>query len=287
MENSGLRKISVSTVAFDGHAIDVAFATLAELGVGLVEPAHIKGYMDFSEDDFSEVAASRIVAKLKQHGLRSIAISAHMDSEQDDAVNMLTKRIRFAAGIGANYTITNSSTLDRQSDFEKCIEANLPLAEELGVVIALENPGNGVTNLMRDGKSGAALVRRYNSDFVKLNYDTANALTCTEGDVRPETDIDFAFSCAAHMHLKDVVGRAGSWRYRAIGSGDIDYAVILQKLKTRPEIPLTLELPLRLIRQFHQEPKRDSQIPSIADISQAIRSSWNCLAVGFGDLTRI
>lgn len=278
------RQISVSTVAYDGYAIDVAFAELAEIGIGLVEPAYIKGYMIFDEADFSDAASSTLRHKLVQHGLRAAAISAHMDSGNAEAGEMMARRIRFAAGIGANYVITNATTVERRQELQRVIADNLKLAENLGVFIALENPGNGIGNLMVDGKSGSALVNSFNSKSLRMNYDTANALTCTEGAVRPETDIDYALPFMCHAHLKDVVQVDGGWRYVAIGKGELDYAAILAKLKLRPEIPLTLELPLRLKRKFHQEPERAPDLPDLIDVRLAVRSSWNCVAQAFGDM---
>ncbi len=278
------RHISVSTVAFDGYSFETSFAELERLGIKLVEPAYIKGYMVFTEDDFEAAAVSAMKTSLKQHGLSSLAISAHMDTGELHAEAMLARRIRFTAEIGARYTITNSTTHNRRMPLEKTLVANLRLAEKLGVIIALENPGHGTTNIMMDAERGAELVRSFNSPFLRMNYDTSNALTCTEGGTRPETDIDFALPLSNHMHLKDVVRTNDSWRYVAIGAGEIDYQKLLSKLKLRPDISLTLELPLRLSRKFHQEPVREPHLSKISSVSQAIKESWNCCANAFGDL---
>ena len=282
-----LRHISVSTVAYYGYKIDIALAEIAKFGIGLVEPAYIKSYMIFDETAFSDAAANTMVTKLKQHDLKSHSISAHMDSGNADAQDMLARRIRFAAGIGAKFVITNSTTVERRSDLQKVLETNLLLAENLGVTIALENPGNGPSNLMLDGKTGVALVQSFNSPSLRMNYDTANALTCSEGETRPETDIDFALPLAAHVHLKDVVRVDGHWRYVAIGQSELDYSVLLAKLKSHLEIPLTLELPLRLMRRFHQDPERSTELPDLEEVGATIRSSLNCVAKAFGDLPLI
>jgi sugar phosphate isomerase/epimerase len=281
------RDISVSTVAYDGYPLEDALREIAKIGIRLVEPAYIKGYMDFDEAHFEGAAIVMMRAQLAQHGLRTIAISAHMDSGNPDAVAMLARRIKFTAGIGARFTITNATTHDRRFQLEKTLAANLPLAESLGVTIALENPGNGPDNLMINGSCGAALVKSFNSPWLKLNYDTANALTCTEGETRPETDIDHALGEACHMHLKDVVQQDGRWRYVAVGKGEIDYDVLLSKLKNRADLPLTLELPLRLKRLFHKDPECDPVIPSLEEINSAVRSSWNRCAMAFTDITFI
>jgi sugar phosphate isomerase/epimerase len=278
------RQISVSTVAYDGYPFETSFAELARLGIKLVEPAYINGYMVFSEDDFEATAITAMKARLKQHGLSSLAISAHMDTGAENAEAMLARRIRFTAEIGARYTITNSTTRDRRLTLEKTLEANLRLAEKLDVIIALENPGHGDTNIMMDAERGAELVRSFNSPFLRMNYDTSNALTCTEGGTRPETDIDFALPVSNHMHLKDVVRRDGGWKYVAIGAGEMDYSKLLSKLKPRWEMPLTLELPLRLRRKFNEDPQREPQLSPIQTIAQSIKESWNCCAKAFGDL---
>jgi sugar phosphate isomerase/epimerase len=280
------RQISVSTVAYDGYPIDVAFAELQRLGVTLVEPAYIKGYMVFDEDDFEAPAALAMNALLKRHSLGCVAISAHMDTGAPDAEAMLARRLQFTAAIGARYTITNSTTHDRRSSFERTLMRNLRLAEQLGVVIALENPGNGPDNLMLDAARGAALVQSFNSPFLRMNYDTGNALTCTEGRTRPEIDIEFALPLSSHMHLKDVVRKEGRWHYVALGSGEIDYGKLFAKLKPRPDIPLTIELPLRLKRMFHQDPERDGERPSLADIAVAITTSWKTCATFLGETER-
>lgn len=276
--NVSQHNISVSTVAYDGYPIDDALRQIAAIGLPLVEPAYIKGYMDFDETDFEDAAIRLMRSRLARHGLKCIAISAHMDSGNPDATAMLARRMRFTAGIGARYTITNSTTHDRRNQLERALLANLPLAERLGVTIALENPGNGPENLMPDGKRGAKLVRSFNSPWLKLNYDTANALTCTEGGTRPETDIAHALQEACHMHLKDVVREDGRWKYVAIGAGELDYNQLLATLKTRADIPFTLELPLRLKRSFHKNPERNPVIPSLNEINAAVRTSWNTCA---------
>lgn len=46
--------LSVSTVAYDGHPLDVALASLAALGIDTVELAYIEGYSTaFDESVFS------------------------------------------------------------------------------------------------------------------------------------------------------------------------------------------------------------------------------------------
>jgi sugar phosphate isomerase/epimerase len=267
------RAISISSVAYDGFPLSVAIEEIAGLGLPLIEPAYIRGYMVFEEADFEEPATEALARQLRQSGLSSIAVSAHMDQGHPDAAAMLARRMRHTAGIGARFTITNATTTDKRDALMRVLDANLKLAEDLDVIIALENPGHGSTNLMRDGASGAALIRGIGHPRIRMNYDTSNALTCTEGDMRPETDILAALPETAHLHLKDARAEDGRWSYAALGEGDVDYAPLIAALKTRPELPITVELPLRLLRRFGQDPIRSETVMPLEHINAAILRS--------------
>jgi sugar phosphate isomerase/epimerase len=265
--------LTVSTVVFEGHRLETAFAEIAAQGIDHVEPAFIRGYMDFTEDDLEEPAAKRMRALIKTAGLSSAAISAHMDLGHPDSVAMLARRIRYTAGIGARFCITNASPKDTESQFRRAIESNLPLAEQLGIVIAIENPGHGTSYVVRDGASGARMMAEYASPHLQLNYDGCNALTNSEGVVLPHLDLDAALPFMVHVHLKDVKRSATTWSYTAIGDGEINSMAFIAKLKPYPRIPICLELPLRLQRDFYKDPVREKPVLSIEAIRAAIKRS--------------
>jgi sugar phosphate isomerase/epimerase len=274
------QQITVSTVAYDGYPLKLAIDEIARLGLPLVEPAYIKGYMDFAESDFEEAGSQAVARFMQDAGVSALAISAHMDIGHAQSIEMLARRIRFTAGIGARVTITNATTTDNRDALMRTLEANQTLAEGLGIIIALENPGHGPTNLMKDGASGAALIRSIGMDCVRMNYDTSNALTCTEGAVRPESDIAAALPHAVHVHLKDVIRRQDTWEYVALGAGEIDYDMINAALEAKPGIPIAIELPLRLRRRFHQDPVRASDLVPLDRIGAAIMQSWRRVSEG-------
>ncbi len=267
------RPITVSTVAYDGYPLAAAIEEIARLGLPLVEPAYIKGYMVFEEEDLEVAAAADVARLMRDAGVAALAISAHMDIGHTDAIAMLARRIRFTATIGAKFTITNSTTVVHRDALIRTLEANQKLAEDLDIMIALENPGHGPDNLMKDGASGAALIEAIGMDRVRMNYDTSNALTCTEGAVRPETEILAALPLSVHLHLKDAILRGDRWEYTALGDGDVDYAPLLAAIATRPDLPVTIELPLRLLRRVGHDPMRHPDLVSIDAINAAIRRS--------------
>jgi len=267
------RPIGVSTVAYDGRPIDDAFAGIAQAGAGFVEPAFIKGYMDFDETDLSEAAGAAMARRLRAHGLGCLAISAHMDQGAPEAAEALARRLRFTAAVGAKITITNSTRRLFRDALSRVVEACLPLAETLGVTIALENPGHGDDDLMPDGRRGADIVANFASPWLRINYDTGNTLTHSEGAVRPEDDILHILPTLCHVHLKDVRRTPAGWRYVAIGEGELDQKRIFEALASRPEIPAAIEIPLRLVRGFAAPPRRDPALPALAAISDAVRKS--------------
>jgi hypothetical protein len=71
--------VAVSTAAFDGHPWEAALDALAVLRIARVEPAFIKGYVDFTEGDFSKAAAARLSGMLAERDLAVQGVSAHMD----------------------------------------------------------------------------------------------------------------------------------------------------------------------------------------------------------------
>jgi len=229
--------------------------------------------MDFDETDLSEAAAADMARRLRAHGLDCLAISSHMDQGAPEAAEDLARRLRFTAALGAEITITNSTSRLRRDALSRVVEACVPLAEALGVTIALENPGHGDDDLMPDGRRGAELVAAFASPWLRLNYDTGNALTHSEGVIRPEDDIVHTLPALCHVHLKDVRRAPTGWRYVAIGDGELDQARIFKTLASRPEIPVAVEIPLRLVRGFAAPPRRDPDLPDLAAISEAVQTS--------------
>jgi sugar phosphate isomerase/epimerase len=268
-----MRIVSISTVIFEGYGLETAFAEIAAQGFKWAEPAYIKGYMQFSEDDFSEAAGRNIKSKMAKEGLDAVAISAHFDNGLPDAQPMLERRLRFASALGVKFIITNSTSEETRDRFFRNIDANLSLAQELGITIALENPGNGPTDMMRTAKMARDVIGHFGSAQLRLNYDVGNALTCSEGEVRPEDDLVHALDLSCHMHLKDMARETDRWRFTPIGQGVIDYKAVLKTLAAKTDCPLCLEMPLRLVRRFHENPGRDANTLSLHAIRSAIKAS--------------
>jgi sugar phosphate isomerase/epimerase len=76
-----------------------------------------------------------------------------------------------------------------------------------------------------------------------------------------------------HIHLKDVQVRADGYYFVPIGQGDVDCSSILQRLKSRPDLNLAIEVPLRFHRDLTAQPRRNSARVEIFKIESALRQS--------------
>jgi sugar phosphate isomerase/epimerase len=265
------RTVSVSTALFDGYGMETAIEEIAAAGCRWVEPAYIKGYVDFDETAFSDAGAARLGGLIAGAGLSVTAISAHLDLGQAGAGAMLERRIGFASALGARFVITNAGQAADRRRILSVIKAVQPRCEAADIVLALENPGHGSGALIGNGGEGAALVREIGSPHVRLNYDVGNVFTYSHESMKPEDDIAPAVEAIAHLHLKDVASGADGWRFTAIGDGAIDYRAVWKVLP--PGLPVAVELPLRLDRRGRADPVRRPDRVPLADIRAAMQRS--------------
>lgn len=266
--------LAVSTALYDGYSMEEALANLAEAGIRRVEPAYIKGYVDFDEDAFSDRSAQSFASAMRGEGLSAKAVSAHMDLGAEGAVAMFMRRIRFAATLGARFLITNSTTRSRVAAFERALDAVRPLCLELDVVIALENPGHGKDDLFGTLAGGNAIVDRIGSDGLALNYDIGNVFTYSHGAVDPIDELSGDLRHVRHVHLKDIAVDGEDLRFTPIGAGDLDYGRIIERLTATGGIKdVSLELPLRLSRPGRSDPQRAETPRSLAEIRDALEVS--------------
>ncbi len=270
--------LSVSTAAYDGHPLDVALAELARIGVDRVEPAYIRGYVDFDESAFSDAAAARFASRLAAHGLTAQAVSAHMTLSGPDASAALARRIAFAAGIGAPVLITNAGPAAEQGAILATIAANIGRLEDAGIRLALENPGHGSGDIFGHAAEGLALLDAIGAPQVGLNYDIGNVWTYNNGRVPLAGDLTCALPHMVHAHLKDIRSDGGDWVFCPLGQGGVGYGAIAAQLaRAAPALPLALELPLRLRRPNRGDPERVSDplpLPAIADAITGSLAFW-------------
>ena len=264
------RIVSVSTVAWDGHGMEAALDGAAKAGASHVEPAFIRGTIPFTEQDFDAGPASSLRRALEDRGLRAGALSAHLDLSAPGAGEALQRRIRFAALIGAPFVVTNAGPARAQDAIRRALDA--ALGEE-GPAVLLENPGHGTGDLIPEAAAGAAFLERVGADPARLglNLDLGNVHTYSHGAVPLTGQVAAAGPWLRHLHLKDVRDTGAGWHFTAIGTGDLPYADLLAEVP--PDLPLGLELPLRLRREGYADPSRAEAPVPPEEIAAAVRAS--------------
>ena len=268
----------ISTAAYDGYDLAVAFREIVQAGVNLVEIAFIEGYTDpFSEDYFNDDNAAKIAALLAEFGLRCLSFSSHVNLSQEGIVNIFKNRMRFARKLGARYIISNAAPLPDKDHFMQNIAELGQTAASLGMVIALENPGDGNPNVIDSAEPAARIIEEIGLTSVTINYDFGNLLSHCFNQLKPEQDYKHVLQHAGHFHIKDVVfDKTSGWHFTEIGKGAIDYETILKDLTAFSDsVPLSLEIPLRVTRAPDASPRRGSQPVALEEIRQVMTGSVN------------
>ena len=267
-----MRPVSISGAPYDGYPVPQMLDSMASCGVRYVEPAFIVGYTEpFDESVFSNTYARQYRAWLQASGLGCYAFSSHIDLGREDAVAVFTGRMEFAAALGARVINTNAAVRSGERLFLSNIESLAKRAAALGMVIGLENPGNGEDNLMNDAADGLAWGARLDLPQVRLNYDPGNTFSHRRGQIDPAADAIRALPGCAHFHLKDVRQDDTGWIFTVPGEGEVDTAAIMRALIELATLPFAVELPLRMRRRKDAQPVRAPEPIPLEQIETAVR----------------
>lgn len=267
--------ISISSGAYNGHPLNVAFEEVAKIGGTHLELIFIHGFSNpFEESFFCDASAAEVRKLYDANGLKPGAFAAHMDLSTPESVPQFLARMDFAKGIGAHFMITYAAPLHMEKEFYQNMEIFVSHAEELNLPIAFENPGDGKRNIIEAGRSGAQVIKRMGSEYVKFNYDFGNLMSHYREDVLPEEDFLHVLDNTVHLHVKDSHRTDSGWEFPAIGQGDIDFDFIFTELARRnKDLPLCLEVPVTMTRDVYGKPMMAEVPPSLDDIALTLIES--------------
>jgi len=273
------RIISLSSVPYDGYDFPSALESMAACGVTHVEPAFIIGYSGpINDSDFTADKASQYAGWLNDAGIACYAFSAHnIQFDRADVVDVFRGRMDFAAGMGASIINVTAAARVDSAQYFRDIDLIARHAEQLGIMIGLENPGDGQDNLVNTAQDGIALLKKLGHECIKLNYDAGNTISHRPlgqpGGVDPVADALLAMPYCGHVHIKDVhVGDDGRYFFTPIGKGDIDCVTIVHAV-AKTNLNLTIEMPLRLHRLPNRQPQRRGEPLPLAEVEAAVRES--------------
>ena len=119
---------------------------------------------------------------------------------------------------------------------------------------------------------------------MRVNYDVGNVFTYSHEKLGPTDDIAAVLPATVNLHLKDIASSDWGWRFAPIGQGAIDYDTILAGLAGRgDDLPLALEMPLRLDRPNRAPPQRGYQSVELDVIRSALRDSLDYVRSALGE----
>jgi len=236
--------IAINTLAFHCCPLDMALEEIARL-TDHVEPVFITKYdPTLREEYFTETNARGLANRLEQLRLKTISMGSHMDLGQANAADIFKKRMEFAKVIGTRTIISNAGRKSSETAFCKNMDQLITYAEEIDMVIALENPGDGRDWLLGSVQEGIAVLERLGSDRVRLNYDFSNVFTYSKGTRHPEQELEELLPYIGRLHLKNVKLQKQDWMVCSIGQGVIDYRSLFQQFPELWNIPMSIELPV-------------------------------------------
>lgn len=273
------RIVSVSAAPYDGYPFPRVLESLAACGATHVEPAFIVGYTEpFDESAFAPEQARKYVAWLKDAGIACHAFSSHIDLGRPDALEVFRGRMDFARAIGARVINTNAAHRSNERRFYSNIATLAAHAEQLGMWIGLENPGDGSDNLLNVAADGPGLLAKIAHPRVGLNYDAGNTISH-----RPGTDCAAdalaAMPYCVHTHVKDVRADANGYFFTTLGDGQIDCGRIVQAIAATG-LDLSIEIPMRLHRGRDAKPSRNRYRVPLGDIEAVLTASLRFVREG-------
>lgn len=235
--------LSINTIAYEGYDLSIALEELASIGVNHIELGFTRGFTEgLTEEHFSDQSARKIKQQMSDLGLTSVALSAHIDLTTPDSIDEMKRRIDFGKMLGVQVVHTKVGGVSGRKKFEENIVAIADYAKSMDLIIGLENPAEGVDQIISSGVTGSAVVQDIGSDFVKLNYDFGNAYTYSKGTLDPVEDYKKALPHACYLHLKDLKKKENGWEFSQIGAGVIDYSTIFKELvEENTLLPLSIE----------------------------------------------
>jgi L-ribulose-5-phosphate 3-epimerase len=246
------------TNSYHTYSQDEALQGIAEAGYKAVELSAVPGWTEHVDLDADQRELQR---ELDGYGLEPVSLSAHSDLTTPDGLEHGIKAVRWAAEYGIPIVNTavggHQSADENEAAFLANIGALADEAEKAGILIGLEIHGD----IMASGAVTLPLLEKIGRDSVGINYDTANVVFYS-GDTALE-DVPKVVDKLVHVHLKESSGGKSVWNFGEIGTGDVDFAGVLQVLRDAGyDGPYSVEI------EFTGEPW-----PPLDEVNEAMRRS--------------
>lgn len=250
-------KIGVRAHDYGRHGVAEYAALLKKEGYEAIQLAIPKAFTGIeSYEDITEELCGEIREEFAKQEIEIAVLGCYMDLGNPDAdirakaVQTFKNCLRFNQIIGAR-VVGSETAYPHLSKWEKhqwfptmmnSLKELRDTAEKYDVRMAIEPVG---WHPLEDVETALDILRELDSDHVKIIFDPANVLE------RPAEVVQKAYwkrcfetlgDYIETIHLKDfTVDENGVYVPKLLGEGDMDYSVLMEWLKTRPDMPVLRE----------------------------------------------
>lgn len=267
------RIVAVNSNCYHGFSVEEAIEGIRKAGFHYIELTATKGWTEHVFPDMSFERLLEIKDKLDAAGLKPFAMSGHCNLMDTARIGDFVKNIRLAAFFGCDYIVSSIGEAHLQDNavadnetVARHVAALVPELQKHHLTLVLETHGHEHGT----GEVLSQIVRLVNSEYVKMNFDTANVIFY--GRVDPCEDLAACVGDVAYVHLKDKDGADDEWNFPAVGKGRVDFPRILKTLEDAQNAsPLSIEIEFTAAGP-----------DSLAQVDQAVQDSADYLrAQGF------
>ena len=241
--NTGKRIIAVNSNCYHGYSIEDALEGIHAAGFHYVELTATKGWTEHVFPTQSFAYLQGLKKKMGELDIKPFSMSGHCNLMDEERLPDFIQNIELAHFFGCDYIVSSvgeAHLKDRQTTGNQVLcehlRSLLPYLEKYQMTLVLEIHGDHCT-----GKILKEITDTVASKWVKINYDTANAIFY--GGVIPEEDMDNCGEDLVYIHLKDKAGEQKEWNFPALGEGYVNFPAIFKKLEEKQNLcPFSIEI---------------------------------------------
>ena len=258
------RILAINSNTYHGYPLEDAVRGIADAGFRYIELTATKGWTEHVYPDHSLRQLFRVQDMLKDAGLTPFAMSGHTNLTDPARAGDFRDNIRLASFFGSRYIVSSIGEAHLKdghvADLDetvRCIASFVPELKARDMTLVLETHGydHGTGKILSD------VVDRVGSEYVRINYDTANVIFYGRTD--PAADLAACVDNVAYLHIKDKAGPDDVWDFPAPGKGRIDFDAVFDTLRRAGNgSPFSVEI------EFTPEGPKN-----LAEVDQAVRDS--------------
>lgn len=207
--------------SYHGFTFEQALRGIHHAGFRYIELAAVANWTEHVTADMSDEQLEDVKALMKEYDIIPISLSGHCNLMDEKRLGDFEKNIELARKLGCKYIITSTGEAHFGSEdgfHDELLIDNirkiLPALKKNGIVMVIELHG-----LYCTGQSVSRIVRAIDSEYVGINYDTANVMYF--GGISPMDDIKCCVKDVKYVHLKDKIGGKDEWNFPGTGNGKL------------------------------------------------------------------